>query len=198
MAFDITQPVATDSLATSQPKIAANFSHLQTMLGGATPVSTNDRAVFTGEVRMFSGTAATKPTGWLVCDGSAVSRTTYSALFAVIASRYGDGNGTTTFNLPNMASYFPIGVADGTGTGSAGSMSGSTDGHTLTTAEIPAHTHTIPRYRQAGGSYSLYGDGAYGDTIDSGSIGGSGSHTHTLTAAVPTPANVKFIFLIKY
>lgn len=53
---------------------------------------------------MYAG--ATPPSGWLVCDGSAVSRATYSALFAVIGTLYGAGNGTSTFNLPNMTSKF--------------------------------------------------------------------------------------------
>jgi hypothetical protein len=53
----------------------------------------------TGSIMMFSGTTA--PTGWLLCDGSAVSRTTYSDLFAITSTAYGVGNGSTTFNLPN-------------------------------------------------------------------------------------------------
>lgn len=47
----------------------------------------------------FAGTSA--PTGWLLCDGTAVSRTTYAALFAVISTVYGVGDGSTTFNLPD-------------------------------------------------------------------------------------------------
>jgi hypothetical protein len=52
-----------------------------------------------GLIHMFAGTIA--PSGYLLCDGSAVSRSTYSALFAVISTTYGTGNGSTTFNLPN-------------------------------------------------------------------------------------------------
>ena len=54
----------------------------------------------TGVVQAFAG--STTPQGWLLCDGSAVSRTTYAALFAVIGTTYGAGNGSTTFNLPNL------------------------------------------------------------------------------------------------
>lgn len=54
----------------------------------------------TGMVSPYAGSVA--PTGWLICDGSAISRTTYSALFAVIGTTYGTGDGSTTFNLPNF------------------------------------------------------------------------------------------------
>ena len=57
-----------------------------------------------GIVQAFAGT--TTPQGWLLCDGSAVSRTTYAALFAVIGTTYGAGNGSTTFNLPNLTNRF--------------------------------------------------------------------------------------------
>ena len=51
--------------------------------------------------------AASAPTGWLLCDGSAVSRSTYSALFAAIGTTFGAGDGSTTFNTPNMQSRYP-------------------------------------------------------------------------------------------
>ena len=55
----------------------------------------------------FAG--ATAPTGWLLCDGAAVSRTTYAALFAVIGTAYGAGNGSTTFNVPDLKGRTPVG-----------------------------------------------------------------------------------------
>ena len=60
-----------------------------------------------GEVSSFAGSSA--PTGWLLCDGSAVSRTTYAALFAIIGTTYGVGNGSTTFNLPNLKGRVIVG-----------------------------------------------------------------------------------------
>jgi microcystin-dependent protein len=63
----------------------------------------------TGTVYAFAGQNA--PTGYLFCDGSAVSRTTYANLFAVIGTTYGAGNGTTTFNLPNLIDRFVQGSA---------------------------------------------------------------------------------------
>ena len=61
----------------------------------------------------FAGASA--PTGWLLCDGSAVSRTTYSALFAVTSTTYGVGDGSTTFNLPDLLGRTPMGAGSGTG-----------------------------------------------------------------------------------
>lgn len=71
----------------------------------------------TGMVMAFAGTTA--PTGWLKCDGSAISRTTYADLFAAIGTKYGAGDGSTTFNLPTQ-SVIPLGkeapVYNGDGT----------------------------------------------------------------------------------
>ncbi len=88
--------------------------------------------------------AASAPSGYLVCDGSAVSRTTYAALFAVIGTVFGAGDGSTTFNLPDLRGRAPIGV--GTGSGLSARTLGQSLGaetHQLTTAELPAHTHTV-------------------------------------------------------
>lgn len=64
-----------------------------------------------GAVTQFAGTTA--PSGWLVCDGSAVDRTTYAALFALVSTVYGAGNGSSTFNLPDLRGRIAIGVGTG-------------------------------------------------------------------------------------
>ena len=95
-------------------------------------------AVITGTISMWPVSSA--PTGYLVCNGSAVSRTTYSALFGVIGTTFGSGDGSTTFNLPNYADRMPIGV------GTISSGSGVTGGSSTTTiglANLPAHDHSI-------------------------------------------------------
>ena len=61
-----------------------------------------------GEVRMFSGIEI--PSGWHICDGSAVSRTQYKALFDAIGTTYGAGDGAVTFNLPDLRDRFPMGI----------------------------------------------------------------------------------------
>lgn len=76
----------------------------------------SERLYQTGDLKIFAGT--TTPSGWLLCDGSAVSRTAYAALFAVIGTAYGAGDGSTTFNLPNFTDRFPRGhPTPGTGAG---------------------------------------------------------------------------------
>lgn len=85
----------------------------------------------------------TLPTGYLYCDGSAISRTTYSDLFSVIGTTYGNGNGTTTFNLPNLKGRVPVGY-DSTQTefDNLGETGGEKT-HQLVITEIPSHDHKI-------------------------------------------------------
>lgn len=78
---------------------AGDFNQIKTVVNNNTPV---------GIISMYSGTTA--PTGWLICDGSAISRTTYATLFGVIGTTYGSGDGSTTFNLPNLKGKVPVGL----------------------------------------------------------------------------------------
>ena len=98
-----------------------------------------------GLIAPYGGAAA--PTGWLLCDGSAVSRTTYAALFSVVSTAYGVGNGTSTFNLPDLRGRFPLGVAT-SGTGSTRGGTGGAIDHVHAGAAHthpgPSHTHTGP------------------------------------------------------
>jgi microcystin-dependent protein len=73
---------------------------------------------------------ATAPTGFLLCDGTAVSRSTYAALYAVIGSTFGSGDGSTTFNVPNYTNRMPYGTTIGATGGSANAV-------------VVSHTHTI-------------------------------------------------------
>lgn len=90
-----------------------------------------------GAVLPYAASAA--PAGFLLCDGSAVSRTTYARLFATIGTTYGAGDGSTTFNVPNMADRMPVGVSGTKALGSAGGAASVT----LAAANLPNHTHTI-------------------------------------------------------
>lgn len=87
---------------------------------------------------------AAAPAGWLLCDGSAVSRTTYAALFAAIGTTYGVGNGSTTFNVPNLKGRVPVGIDTGQTEFDVRGETGGAKTHTLTSAEMPAHIHTFP------------------------------------------------------
>ena len=128
-----------------------------------------------GIIQMFAGSTA--PNGWLVCDGSTVSRSAYSDLFKIIGTTYGAGNSNTTFTLPDMRGRFAMGAGTGTGLNSSGSgaVSGSSqtartvgqwlgeETHLLTTAELATHSHANT---VSGGS--------------TGSMSANASHTHTL------------------
>ena len=91
----------------------------------------------TGCVQAYAGVAI--PNGWLLCDGSAVDRNTYAALFTVIGTTYGAGNGTTTFNLPNLTGR----VAVGAGSSYPLAAKGGEASHTLTVNELAAHNHNF-------------------------------------------------------
>ena len=97
-------------------------------------------------------TAASVASGFLECDGTAVSRTTYAALFAIVSTTYGVGDGSTTFNLPDLADNIAIGKSPGkalASTGGAntvastGNVGGSTANATLSTAQLASHSHSI-------------------------------------------------------
>lgn len=105
--------------------------------------------IITWEVRMW--TTATPPTSWFICDGTAKSRTTYAALFAVIGTTFGVGDGSTTFNIPDFRGRSPIGSGTGSAVGATArslwltptTWVGGEEKHTLDVTEIPTHTHTI-------------------------------------------------------
>jgi len=148
-----------------------------------------DAKIPAGVIMDFGGTAA--PTGFLLCDGSAVSRTTYAALFTAISTSYGVGDGSTTFNVPDCRGRVKVGTGTGTGlTARSIAQTFGTETHTLTTAEIPAHTHTYDRYTPGSASSSDPVDGTNVDgghvSTASGSTGGGGSHVNTQPSIVCT------------
>lgn len=121
-----------------------------------------------GVLMPYAGASA--PSGWLLCDGSAVSRTTYSGLWDVLrngtsSSPYGNGDGSTTFNVPDMRGRAPVGAGTGTGL-SARSRGDSfgTETHALSIAELASHTHT-------------------------GTTGAGSAHNHTINTATTTGAS---------
>jgi microcystin-dependent protein len=102
----------------------------------------------TGSITMFAGAAA--PTGHLLCDGSPVSRSTYSALFDVIGTTYGVGNNVDTFNLPNLKGRVPVGLDPEDTSFDARGETGGAKSHTLTATEMPVHTHVQNSHAHTG------------------------------------------------
>jgi microcystin-dependent protein len=162
-----------------------------------------------GSLMMYIAAAA--PAGWLVCDGSAVSRATYAALYAVIGGAYGGGDGVNTFNVPDMRARAPV----GSGTGGEGLTArplaaiGGAETVTLTSDQMPGHTHTGTTSSDGIHSHTHNANGGYGgyglvtanntNTVTSAdasenelnvwtnpialAINNSSAHTHTFTTA---------------
>ena len=130
------------------------------------------------------------PTGYLLCDGSAISRSTYATLFAAISTRYGVGNGTTTFNLPTLTTQLPLGLAAGgtvtnAGTTATGAQSAThthgtnfnTGGHSVT------HTHDTVVYYNGGSTQTKTSGGASVDhvhLVNGTTNANTTSHNHTI------------------
>lgn len=150
-----------------------------------------------GTVNLYAGAVA--PTGWLMCDGSAVSRTTYSELFTAIGTLYGAGDGSATFNVPNLSGKVPVGRDAGDTDFDTLGETGGSKTHTLTTTEIPSHNHNAATNAQSaansGGSSNTYtgsglnttnnaaknstGNQSANHTHNGTSGNGSANHTHT-------------------
>lgn len=156
---------------------------------------TDVQGVNTGIIVPWS--IASVPSGFLNCDGAAVSRTTYAALFAVIGTNYGVGDGSTTFNVPDLTdraavgksptkAQFSTGGANAvTSTGNIGGSSGNT---TLTTPVIASHTHPITYNSNALGAPNVSEGGSpasqgyrYPGGFGIGNAGGGGAHSHPVT-----------------
>jgi microcystin-dependent protein len=106
-----------------------------------------------GMVSPFAG--ANAPTGWLLCDGSAQLRTAYAALFAVIGTIYGPGDGSTTFNLPDGRGRTLMGVGQGTGLTQRNLADvGGEENHQLSIAELAVHTHLQTAHNHSQNSHS--------------------------------------------
>jgi microcystin-dependent protein len=146
----------------------------------------NIEEVFEGDALQEVGAIAlwpmdTPPQGWLLCDGNAVSRSAYAELFGVIGMAYGSGDGSTTFNVPDLKGKVPVGKHVSQSEFNTLGLTGGERTHTLTTTEMPAHTHN-----------NILGNGSgtittaqisanlahFGTSQASASAGGGGSHNN--------------------
>lgn len=138
------------------------------------------------------------PTGYLECNGAAVSRTTYAALYAIIGDTYGSGDGSTTFNVPDLQDNVAMGKSGTKAVGSTGgantvtptgNVAGSTANATLSTAQLASHNHSsgannmgrVLSHPESGGSYAV--------ASSTGSTGSGAGHAHNMSANFAGDAN---------
>ncbi|APQ13411.1 hypothetical protein BJP27_18605 [Pseudomonas oryzihabitans] len=164
-----------------------------------------DRA---GAIEYFARSSA--PNGYLKANGAAVSRTTYATLFAAIGTTFGAGDGSTTFNLPDLRGEFIRGWDDSRGVdsgrtfGSLQSGQNASHSHTATASNAGAHSHTtsVKADRAAGEGNAVFGDeNWYGDLSLPSST--AGDHTHNISIAASggnesRPRNIALLACIKY
>jgi len=153
-----------------------------------------DGANLTGIEGIPSGTIvpwsdSSIPSGFLECTGQAVSRSTYATLFGIIGTTYGSGDGSTTFNVPDLqdnvaVSKSPTKNLASTGGAntvtSTGNVGGSTANATLSTPQLASHSH--PTGSQGGALGPQVGGGSRGAPAASGSSGGGAGHSHNMSA----------------
>lgn len=148
-------------------------------VNGTAIVLATSQAFPPGGIIQFGGAIA--PTGWVLCDGSAISRSTYSALFGIIGGFYGVGDGTTTFNVPDLRQRIPLGKA----VSGTGSTLGETGGAIDHTHSGPSHTHTGPSHTHSTPNHSHSGTTGTTASTTSLSSGATTSviepHTHPFT-----------------
>lgn len=141
-------------------------------------IDAEDR-LHSGVLMQYAG--ATAPDGWLLADGSAVSRTDYEDLFTAIGVTYGIGDGSTTFNVPNLKGRVVVGL-DGADTAfdALGETGGTaTHTHTATTDSSGAHTHTVASHTHTGPSHTHTGPShTHSGPSHTHSISSDGSHNH--------------------
>ena len=137
-----------------------------------------------GSIIMYGGSSS--PSGWLYCNGQAVSRTTQSNLFNAIGTTFGNGDGSTTFNLPDLRDRFPLGDRNNGGSDASRvdnvskglGATGGEDEHKLTEAEMPSHNHSL----DIDTNYEINGSDASSDFGCSGantsSAGGDQPHNN--------------------
>ena len=160
---------------------------------GSVSADEGDDVALPGTILDFGGSSV--PTGYLACNGNAVSRITYSRLYSAIGTTWGAGNGNTTFNVPNLIRRTTVG-SGGDATAVLGSSVGSVGGsesHTLTTNQMPGHTHagssgSAGSHSHGSGTLSASSAGSHSHGSGTLSSASAGSHTHTLNASAASVA----------
>lgn len=150
-----------------------------------------------GAVQFFA--RSTAPAGWIKANGAAVSRTAYADLFAAIGTTFGAGNGSTTFNLPDLRGEFPRGWDDGRGVDS-GREFGSFQKGTAAAIDDTSTIATVDVLRGTVGSVGgdIYDPAAYVGTTLSRLSSGVGNEANPVSGVVSRPRNIALLACIKY
>lgn len=157
----------------------------------------------TGTIQMFAGQYNNIPNNWLLCDGTAISRTTYKDLFDIVGTQFGTGDGSTTFNIPDLQAKFPRGAPTSTNAGATGGE----DSHILSISELPAHSHgvTDSGHSHSGGAAAPSSSGYFGINEDVRSQASTGSSTTGISiqntgsgaAHENRPAYLEILYMIR-
>jgi len=210
-AFNTNFAQIVDNVNTNAAGSGAN-DDITSLSALTTPIPPVAGGMPTGAMLAFG--SVTPPSGWLLCDATAVSRTTYAALFAVVGTSFGIGDGTTTFNVPDMRGRVAAGydaanasgrlTAAETGGASAAAIanSGGEQGHVLVTGELASHNHgvtdpghnhgvTDPGHQHAPetGQFLTNNNGAFNITEGGGGLIDSNSFTASATTGVTVNSN---------
>lgn len=169
-----------------------------TSVAATTSVTVAGTSVVAPAASVMQYAGSTAPTGWLLADGTAVSRTTYAALFAIVATSYGVGDGSTTFNLPNLKGKIPVGRDSADVSfdvlGETGGAKTVSLAHTHTTDTQGSHSHggAVDRAIYQGGQSSNIVNTSSSDTPPSHNhaISADGSHSHTTVSALSATQSV--------
>lgn len=159
-------------------------------------VVSSSKLVIPGTIISFGGTVA--PTGYLACDGSAVSRTTYSLLYAAIGSTWGAGDGSTTFNVPNLANMF----LRGSGTSAVGVYEADSYLNHTHAVTDPGHLHTMTssldvKVDTSGAENSPHNVGATSTFSTNSNTTGISVNTSTTGGTETRPVNKRVLYVIK-
>lgn len=174
------------------------LASVNTLIAAALAAYTPPSSFDPGDVIMTGAAAA--GAGWLLCQGQAVSRTTYAALFAAIGTEYGAGDGATTFNVPQMQGYFPRGY-DASGAVDPGRTLGSTQADAFAShnhrSGIGAGAGSEEPFVYGGTALDCPGDATLGQVHADNIATAVQGLTSTVGATETRPKNVSFNFKIK-
>ncbi len=172
--------------------VSATSGQVLTADGAGSTSWTTVVGVPTGAVMPFAGTSSTVPSGWLLAYGQAISRSTYSALYAVVGTTYGVGDGSTTFNLPDLRGRVPAGLDNMGGTAASrvslttSGISGTVLGAAGGDQNMQAHNHSVtdPGHAHTFSSGASAGAGSRGDAQGASVVNNTFSATTGITIDV--------------